>query len=470
MTQFKRTLSIQSTTAIVIGGVIGSGIFMKPALMASQLGSPLVLLSVWVVAGIITLFGALSNAELAAMYPETGGQLVFFRRIYGDGFAFMYGWASFAVFNTGGNASIAYVCAEYSNYFIKLPQLEASTVHAVRLHIPFIGDIFPLGNIGTKSLTIALVLLLSYVNYRSVRSSAAFQRVMTGLKMVAIFFVIAGLFGSGRGDWSNIIRNDATAPRGWAMTGAFMAALAGAFWAYDGWNNITFVAGEVKSPQRTIPRSLFAGLFFCIIVYTLISLAYSYMMPIGKLAQSSLVAADAATLAWGAAGGMFIAATVIFFTLGTANANILATARITYTLGEENRWFRWAAKIQPAYQTPGNALWLNALWSVMLIISGSFDMLTDMLIFVSFFFYGMSALGVIILRHRLPAAVRPYRVPGYPLVPGIFVGFTLLFLGYTLYNDTSAYLSGKAPVINALLGVLITCIGIPIYFFSRRTK
>jgi APA family basic amino acid/polyamine antiporter len=470
MTQFKRTLSIQSTTAIVIGGVIGSGIFMKPALMASQLGSPLALLSVWVVAGIITLFGALSNAELAAMYPETGGQLVFFRRIYGDGFAFLYGWASFAVFNTGGNASIAYVCAEYTNYFVKLPQFDATTAHSIRLHIPFIGDIFPLENIGTKSLTMALVFVLSYVNYRSVSSSAAFQRVMTGLKIVAILFVIAGLFGSGKGHWSNVAQSAATAPQGWQMMGAYMAALAGAFWAYDGWNNITFVAGEVKSPQRTIPRSLFAGLFFCILVYTVISLAYSYMMPIGKLAASGLVAADAATLAWGAVGGMFIAATVIFFTLGTANANILATARITYTLGEENRWFRWAGKMQPAYQTPGNALWLNACWSAMLIISGSFDMLTDMLIFVSFFFYGMSALGVIILRHRTPAADRPYRVPGYPFVPGVFVGFTLLFLGYTLYNDTVAYLSGKASVINALLGVLITCIGIPIYIFSRRTK
>jgi APA family basic amino acid/polyamine antiporter len=139
-------------------------------------------------------------------------------------------------------------------------------------------------------------------------------------------------------------------------------------------------------------------------------------------------------------------------------------------LGEESRLFRWAGKVQPAFQTPGNALWLNAGWAILLILSGSFDMLTDMLIFVSFFFYGMSALGVLILRRRMPDTQRPYKVWGYPLVPAIFVAFTVFFLGYTLYNDISAYLAGRAPVINALLGTLITCIGIPLYFFSRKTK
>jgi APA family basic amino acid/polyamine antiporter len=467
---FKRTISLNTTIAIVVGGVIGSGIFMKPALMASQLGSPLILLSVWVVAGVITLFGALSNAELASMFPETGGQYVFFKKIYGNGFAFLYGWAAFAVFNTGGNASIAYICSQYTNYFIELPRLAPETEHAIRLHLPYIGDIFPLENIGVKGLTVCIILLLTYISYRSLKYGGALQRVFTLLKVIAIVLLIGGVLGSGKGSLHNITTVLPTAPHGWDLLGAYIAAIAGAFWAYDGWNNITFVAGEVKDPQKNIPRSLFAGLSFCILIYALINLAYVYVLPVDKLAASSFVASDAAKVAWGAIGGSVIALIVIISTFGTTNANVLATARVTFAMGEENRWFRWAGKVQPRYETPGNALWLNAVWAVVLILSGSFDMLTDMLIFVSWFFYGMSALGVLILRKRMKHVPRSYKVWGYPFVPLVFVGFTAFFLCTTLYTDINNYMTGKAPIINALLGIMITCIGIPVYFFSKRPK
>jgi APA family basic amino acid/polyamine antiporter len=470
MSSFKRTLSLNSTVAIVVGGVIGSGIFMKPALMASQLGSPLLLLTVWVVAGVITLFGALSNAELATMFPETGGQYVFFRKIYGDGFAFLYGWAAFAVFNTGGNASIAYICSQYTNYFVELPRFSAAAEQAYRLHIPFIGNIFPLENIGTKGMTIGIILLLTWVSYRSVKYGATLQRVFTSLKVLAILLVVGGVLTSGKGSLHNIVTPLPAAPHGWPLVGAYVAAIAGAFWAYDGWNNITFVAGEVKDPQKNIPRSLFMGLSFCIMVYALINLAYVYVLPVEQLAGSSFVASDAAKVAWGTIGGSVIALIVIISTFGTANANILATGRVTYALGEENRLFGWAGKKNTLYDTPGNALWLNACWAVILILSGSFDMLTDMLIFVSWFFYGMSALGVLILRKKRKDMPRPYKVWGYPFVPLVFVAFTIFFLGSTLYNDIVNYHNGTAPVINALLGTMVTCIGIPIYFLSRKTK
>ena len=170
MSGFKRSLSLNTTIALVIGGVIGSGIFMKPALMASQLGSPILLISVWIVAGIITLFGALSNAEVAAMFPETGGQYVFFKKMYGDAFAFLYGWASFAVFNTAGNASIAYVFSQYTNYFVELPHFSAAIEKTIFFHIPFVGNIYPLENFGVKILTVLLIVLLTLVNYLSVSS------------------------------------------------------------------------------------------------------------------------------------------------------------------------------------------------------------------------------------------------------------------------------------------------------------
>ena len=468
MADLRRALNFRTTIAIVVGGVIGSGIFMKPSLMAAQLGSPLLLLSVWIVAGCITLFGALSNAEVAAMFPETGGQYIFFQKMYGDAFAFVYGWAAFAVFNTGGNASIAYVCSQYADYFVHLPRFDAQTEHAVFFHLPFIGNIYPLENAGVKSLTIAIIVLLSGVNYYSVQYGGALQRFLTVLKAVAVLLLIAGILFSGTGNLQNLFHNAASRPVNGALIGAYVAAIAGAFWAYDGWNNITFVAGEVQHPQKNIPRSLFVGLFFCIVVYALVNLAYIYVMPVEKLSASSFVAADAATIAWGTIGGSAIALMVILSTFGTTNANVLSTARVTFAMGEGNRWFRWAGRVQPKFQTPGNALWLNAIWATILIISGSFDMLTDMLIFVTWFFYGMSALGVFILRRKFPNTPRPYKVWGYPVVTFLFVGFTTFFLISTLYTDISNYLNGKASIINSVLGLFITCIGIPLYYLQRR--
>ena len=470
MSELKRNLGLNTTIALVIGGVIGSGIFMKPALMGAQLGSPLLLLSVWVVAGIITLFGALSNAEVAAMFPETGGQYIFFKKMYGDAFAFLYGWAAFAVFNTAGNASIAYVFSTYANVLLPLPKFSVAIEHSINLHIPFVGNFYILENFGVKLLTIFLVLILTLVNYYSTKQGGALQRILTSLKVIAIVILIGGILFSGKGATSNIITSLPSMPLGAALVGAYMAAIAGAFWAYDGWNNITFVAGEIKNPQKIIPKSLFIGLSFCIIIYALVNLAYVYVLPIDKLSTSLFVASDAAAIVWGTAGAVLIAMLVMLSTFGTANANVLATSRVTFAMGQQNRWFKWAGKVQPKYNTPGNALLLNAFWTCILILSGSFDMLTDMLIFVSWFFYGMSALGVFLLRKKMKTFVRVYKVWGYPVVPLLFVAFTTFFLASTVYTDIINYNNGTTPVINSVLGIIITCIGIPVYLLSKNKK
>ncbi len=470
MNNLKRSISLNTTIALVIGGVIGSGIFMKPALMGAQLGSPLLLLSVWVVAGIITLFGALSNAEVAAMFPETGGQYIFFQKMYGDAFAFLYGWAAFAVFNTAGNASIAYVFSTYTNVLYPLPKFSAAIEHSINLHIPFVGNFYILENFGMKLLTIFLILLVTAVNYFSVKQGGALQRILTSLKIIAIIILIAGILFSKKGLLLNITTAMPSMPHGWVLVGAYMAAIAGAFWAYDGWNNITFVAGEIKNPQKVIPKSLFLGLSFCIIIYALVNLAYVYVLPINKLSASTFVASDAATVLWGVAGGVVIALMVMLSTFGTTNANVLATSRVTFAMGQQNKFFSWAGKVQPKYNTPGNALLLNAAWACLLILSGSFDMLTDMLIFVSWFFYGMSALGVFLLRKRMKDVERKYKVWGYPIVPLLFVAFTFSFLISTVYTDIENYNKGNAPIINAALGMVITCIGIPIYWVSKKIK
>lgn len=468
MSGLKRSMTLGTTIAIVAGGVIGSGIFMKPSLMASQLGSPLLLLSVWIVGGVITLFGALSNCELATLFPETGGPFVFFKNIYGDLFAFVYGWAAFAVINTAGNASIAFVCAQYADYFFSLPRFSPAIESAAALSIPFIGTIFPLQNIGVKCLTVVLLVVLSAINYRSAREGGALQRVLTVLKIVAMMILIGGLLFSGKGSAANIVTPVESGPSGWALVTAYMAALSGAFWAYDGWNNLTFVAGEIEQPQKNIPRGLFTGLFICVTVYALINLAYVYILPIESLASSSFVASDAAGAAWGAAGGSAIALLVILSTLGAASSNVLATARTTYALGTDNKWFAAAGRVHPRFHTPANAIIFNLAWSVLLVFSGSFDMLTDMLVFVTWFFYGMSALGVFILRRRMPEAERSYKVWGYPLVPAIFILFVLFYLASTLYTDIALFAEGKTDIMNSLLGLIITCAGIPLYFASRR--
>jgi basic amino acid/polyamine antiporter, APA family len=458
-----RTLNLKTTIALVIGGVIGSGIFMKPATMALQVGSPYLLISVWVVAGIITLFGALSNAELASMYPETGGQYVFFQKIYGNFFAYLYGWAAFAVINTAGNASIAYVFAQYSDYVLHLPRFAAETEKGLRLVLPYVGTFYPLENFGVKLLTIVIVLLLTALNAKSVANSGKLQQFLTALKILAIGFLIVGMAFSKSGSFAHFTENLADAPTGWALVSAYSAALVGAFWAYDGWNNITFVAGEIINPQKNISKSLFIGLTTCMLIYVLINLSYIYMLPIETMSKSSSVAADAATVAWGAVGGVLISLMVALSTLGASNANVLATARVTYTFGQENERFNFLSKIDAVSETPISALWTNAIWSCILIVSGSFDMLTDMLVFVTWFFYGSSALGLLILRFKEPNTARPYRVWGYPIVPLIFVCFTFFFLITTLVTDINNYITGKTTVINAVLGAIIVLFGLIFY-------
>jgi basic amino acid/polyamine antiporter, APA family len=471
MTQpsLQRQLGLWSTISIVAGGVIGSGIFMKPSVMAAQLGSPILLLAIWVIAGIITLFGALTNAEVAAMFPYTGGQYIFFKKMYGDFFAFLYGWAAFAVFNTAGVASIAYVLAQYFEYFVELPKLPSHTVQALSLHIPFIGRIYPLENIGVKGLTILTVFVLTYINSRSVRFGAGIQVLFTVMKIAAMLLLVGGILFSSKGSFSNILdESEFIRPAGRDLLNACVAAIAGAFWAYDGWNNISFVAGEIKHPQKNIPRALFCGLILCIVLYLLMNIAYAYVLPVDTMAASKVVAADAATIIVGVAGGALISLLVIISTFGTTNGNILATARVSFAMAREKRFFAFAGNVHPKFKTPANALWIHCIWTIMLVFTGSFDMLTDMLIFVSWLFYGMSALGVFILRYKFPEHDRPYKVWGYPIVPSIFILFTAFFLVLTVANDIRLYNSGQSELINSAFGLLLILPGVPLYLYFRN--
>ena len=467
--QLAKTIGLWSATSIVIGTIIGSSIFMKPATMAAQLPSPYLLIIVWIVAGIISLFGAMAFAELGTMFPETGGQYVYLRYVYGDLTAYLYGWGGLTAINTASIAAIGFVFASYCGYFIPLPHLPVETEQAYVLHIPLVGDIFPLQNFGVKLLAIVAILFLTGVNYLSVRSGNAIQFIATALKTVVILVLVFGILFSGKGDAKNFISNGPGFDLGgWKLLAAFMAATTGAFVSYDGWNVLNMVGGEIKDPKRNITRSLVMGVWVCIIIYVLISLAYMYVLPIDVMGKSSLVASDAINVVFGNVGGAVVAALIVVSTFGAVNANLLTCARVIFAMGETKTFFKGVAKVHQKFKTPGNAVLLQGILSCLFVLSGSFDLLADMYIFVSWFFYGLVVLGLFILRRRMPGAERPYKAWGYPLIPLIFLLFTTAYIITTLYNDINNYIQGKTAFINSVFGILLTAIGIPFYFYFKR--
>ncbi len=464
------TLGLYTTVAIIVGSMVGSGIFMKPALMASQLGSPLLLLGVWIGAGLLTFIGALTNAEIAGMISATGGQYVFFQRMYGNFVAYLYGWAIFAVIQTGSIASITFIFSTYTEYFIQLPRFTPEVEQSFIIHLPFIGKLMPLANIGVKLLTMFIICLLSFVNYLGVRFGGMIQGVFTTLKVVAMAFLVLASFIFGNGNAANFITSAPTAAANPSTSLIFLVvmATAGAFWTYDGWNNITYIAGEVKEPNRTIPRGLLIGMLITIGIYVSINLAYLYILPVEVMAKSKLVAADVATAVFGGVGGSLIAACVMLSAFGTSNGTILASARVYFAMAREKMFFTSIGRVHPKFQTPGNALFLQAFWSCVLVLSGTFDMLTDTLIFVTWIFYAMGAYGVFVLRKKMPDTPRPYKVFGYPYIPAIFVIFAATYVVITLYNDVTAYMNGTSPLINSVFGLFLVALGLPFYFYFQR--
>lgn len=465
----QKKIGFWSATSIIVGSIIGSGVFMKPASMAAQLGSPIWLTIVWVLAGIFSLFGALIYAELGAMMPETGGIYVYFRKMFGEFVAFLYGWAAFAVINTAAVAAISFVCAQYADYFLHLPRFSPEIEKSFVCPIPFIGELYPLENFGIKMLAVIIVTLLTALNCRSVKGGSNFQVITTFIKIAVIGLLVFGIFFSGEGSVNNFIASE-NPRQGWGLLSGIVIAMTGAFYAYDGWVNVTFVAGEIKQPQKNIPRSLLIGVFTCIAVYVLVNQAYLYVLPVEVIAKSNLVASDAISVALGNTSGGIVAAMIVICTLGAVNGNLMASCRVTYAMGQDRVFHSAIGKTDARYKTPANALWLHAVWTILFIITGSFDMLADMFVFITWIAYGLGAFGIFLLRKKMPDHPRPYRIWGYPIVPILFIAFTAFYLVTTIYNDISNYTNGRQPVINSLLGLVITAIGVPLYYYFRKAN
>jgi basic amino acid/polyamine antiporter, APA family len=455
-----RGLGLTAAVMIVAGSMIGSGIFRKPATMAGQLMSPELLIIVWIAAGLITLIGALTNAEIAGMIKETGGQYAYFRVMYGDFVAFLYGWSIFAVIQTGSQAAIAYVFGEYLGYFFEFFRLPPAW-EEFSLYMPFVGDIYPFINFGTKAAAIICILFLTTVNYIGVMFGGAVQTVITFIKIASIVLLTFFLFVYGSGSLENISTGFAIPES--TMNNIFSIiglALAGAFWAYDGWNNVTFVAGEIKEPKKNVPLALAYGTMIVIAVYVIINLAFLYVLPVDVMSKSPLVAASAAEVVFGAAGASLISIAVIISTFGALNGSILATARVHFAMARDNLFFSGIGKVHPKFRTPHVSLVVQGAWSCVLVLSGSFDTISDYVIFAAWLFYMMGAIGVFILRKKMPDVPRPYKVWGYPYTPIIFIVFSFLFLLNSLISDTR----------DAAMGSVLILLGLPIYFYWKKRK
>lgn len=468
----ERRIGLLSAVSIVVGGIIGSAIFMKPATMAAQLGSPWMLLVVWVAAGVFSLFGAMVFAELGTLYPDTGGQYVYLREAYGERMAFLYGWSSMVVVNTAAIAAIAFVMASYAGHFVELPRLDASTEERWSVHIPGLGRIMPLQSIGVKALAISAILGLSLLNHLSFRGGNLVQMLSTGVKIAVIMMLVFGILFSGKGDPSHFTTDASMGvPEGWRLLGAFMAAMTGAFAAYDGWNNLNMVAGEVRNPDRNIGRSLVIGLLVCIAAYLLVTVAYLNVLPVETMAGSTLVARDAAAVVAGENGASAVAAMIVMSTFGATQTNLMANARVVYAMAESGRFFRWAGRKHPRHGSPGNAILLLGFWSSLLVMSGSFDILSDMFIFMSWVFYGLVVVGLFMLRRRSPKRAASPGSWGYPWVPALFLIFTFIYISTTLATDIANYREGKSPMVNSLFGLILTSLGLPLFrFFGRKRE
>ncbi len=465
---FPRTIGFSTATAIVITTIIGSGIFMRPAEMAALLGSPSLIFLTWIIAGLFTMLSVMVLAEVGAMLPETGGNYAFMRHMYGDFWSYLYGWAAFAVVNGAGTAGIAFITSQYAEYFITLPKFSVEIEQSMIFHIPLVGDIYPLENFGVKILTVIILCIFTFVSYRSTKTSGLLNYIFSLAKVTAIIILVGGLFFSGNGHFNNLFESSSVIkPVGFAMVAAMVAASNGALQSFDGCNNLLNIAGEIKDPGKNIPKSLFAGLSVCIVVYLLINAAMIYILPVDQMAGSTLVASDAASVAFGIIGGGLVAFLICLSVLGTTQSSVFTPPRMTFAMAQNDRFFRIAGVVHPRFQTPGNALLFHLGLMIVMVLSGSFFILADMYIFIVWIFNLMMMVGLFILRKKMPEKERPYKVWGYPWMPVFVIIFNAFYLVITLVDDIQNYIDGKSMLMNSVFGIAVTALGIPLYFYFK---
>jgi basic amino acid/polyamine antiporter, APA family len=448
--ELSRDLGVSHASAVVVGTIIGSGIFLVPAEMMQAVGSAKLVYLAWLVGGLLSFFGALTYAELGAMKPQAGGEYVYVRDAYGPLGGFLYAWTWFVIAKPASVATIATGLVRILGTF------------SIFSFFPTNAISVPFAITWGQLVAIAAAILISLLNYFGVKKAGEFQLIFTLLKVAIILGIVVVCFSgagsaTGRG-WSNFATTFTDAKGGIA---GFMAALVAALWAYDGWNDLNMVAGEVKKPERNIPIALIAGVATVGLLYVLVNAGVQYVLPASAIAASQRPASDAVALVMGRMGASIVSAGMAISMLVTLNGTIMSGARVPFAVARDGYFFSALADVHPRFHTPSVAIVMQAALSIaLLLLGGNFRQLFSLAIFAEWLFYMIASSTIFVFRWRDPRAARPYRVFGYPFVPALFIAAAAVLLCYTFRGDWP----------NSLYGLLVILAGIPVFAWFRRHR
>jgi APA family basic amino acid/polyamine antiporter len=448
-TELKRELGPWAAASIVVGTVIGSGIFLVPRSMVNSVGSAGMVAAVWIAGGLLSLAGALSYAELSAALPEAGGEYAYLREAYGPMWGFLYSWTQMWVAKSGSIATLA------TGFFVYLANFYAP-LERVFYVVPL-----PLGPHGGplelrwgQLFAIVLILSLGGLNYFGVKIGGEVQVVVTALKLALIACIILAGLILGQPHAPAAARIAALTFQG------FMAALVSALWAYDGWNNVSMVASEIRDPQRNLPRALIWGTGGVIAIYMLINAAYFHVLSAGEVGATERVASEMMRRIFAAPGAAAVSIAAMISIFAALNGSILSGSRVPYAAARQGYFFAAVGRVHPRYRTPGVSILALCAWAALLVLSGKFEDLFRLVIFASWILYGMTGAAVIVLRRKRPDLVRPYRTVGYPAVPLLFVAAALVLLVSTAVQFPR----------ESLMGVVLIAAGLPFYFHWKKAS
>jgi APA family basic amino acid/polyamine antiporter len=462
-----RGLGLLAAISIILGNVIGTGVFLKARVMTCNVGSPNWVIIAWVAAGILSLAGALTYAELAAMKPEAGGEYVFLRDAYGRVWSFLYGWMQIFIAKTGSQASVAVAFAIFLNDFI------GGDLKKTLFTMNLFGSDFELTTL--QIIAVMIIVIITTINCASVSATGQLATYFTIIKIGLILMVGVGAFIFADGNFAhfgmentggvcegvdNSVKYGAA---GFTFMAGFGAAMLGALWGYDGWNNLTLVAGEVKNPQRNIPIALVGGTITIILLYVFINFAYFYVLDptqVASVSANSSVAREVAIRFLGAGAVVLMSAGLMASSLGTLHTSILTGARVPYAMARDGLMFQSLGRLSEGTRVPIGALLVQGVWACILALSGSFDTLTDYVVFGSWIFYALVTASVFVFRRKYPNAERPYKAFGYPVVPILF----LLVAGWLLVN--TIWTSPK----QSFAGIFLIVLGLPVYYYLTRVN
>ena len=464
-TEFKPSLSLFDATMIVAGSMIGSGIFIVSADITRNVGSAGWLLLVWLITGFMTVAAAVSYGELSGMYPKAGGQYVYLKEAYNPLFGFLYGWSFFTVIQTATIAAVGVAFSKFAGYF--LPALDIKDEN-----ILFQLGVFKL--YPAQIISILVIILLTYINTRGIQGGKRIQSVFTVIKLLSLFgLIVFGLLLAANADvwnanWTNAWDMKQLTPEGMitgvfgtAILGAIAASMVGSIFSSDAWNNVTFIAGEIKNPKRNIGLSLFLGTLIVTLIYIAANIMYISVLPLNDIAfaKQDRVAVAAANEIFGNIGTYVIAVMIMISTFGCINGLVLSGARVYYTMAQDGLFFKQASKLNEN-AVPQWALWAQCIWASLLCLSGQYGDLLDMISFVVVIFYVLTIAGIIILRKKKPDVERPYKAFGYPLLPVIYILLGLTFCFFLIIM--------KPVYAGAGFGIVL--LGIPVYYFAVTSQ